>query len=343
MIAIRRMREADADAVREVDAVAFWTWEKQVKGEAARLVRRTRINILACREKDPGGCFVAEDEGQVVGFIFSRTWGGVGWFGTFAVLPEYQGQGIGQRLMAASLEYLHRGPDRVIGLETMPGSPYNLGLYLRQGFQARLPTLLLRKPPEPHTTDEARLRCWSAADNGTRKRWLADLREATGQILPGLDYSKEIVSNTRHSLGETLVLTEGTRAVGVSVVKLVSDCENPRDNRVTVRTLALHPGYTKDETLRALLDATEAIARNHGKQTPFQKRHSDGAQTPYQRRHSDGAQDLKMAVNARHTWAVERLLQWGYEVERMAVHMVLQETDSGPSIDDKVDFSRWAG
>jgi len=26
-----------------------------------------------------------------IGFIFSRTWGGVGWFGTFAVLPEYQG------------------------------------------------------------------------------------------------------------------------------------------------------------------------------------------------------------------------------------------------------------
>jgi ABC-type phosphate transport system permease subunit len=35
MITIRLMREEDADAVREVDAVAFWTWEKQLKGEAA--------------------------------------------------------------------------------------------------------------------------------------------------------------------------------------------------------------------------------------------------------------------------------------------------------------------
>jgi len=249
----------------------------------------------------------------------------------------------------------------------MPGSPYNLGLYLRQGFQARLPTLLLKKPLEPHTVDEARLKRWSAAEPGTQERWLADLREATDRIQTRLDYSKEITSNARHGLGETLVLTEGTRAVGMSVVRLVSDCENPRDKRATVRTLALHPGHTRDETLRALLDATEAVACTHGKQaplqrrhsdgaqapfqrrhsdgaqTPFQRRHSDGAQTPFQRRHSDGAQALSMAVNARHAWALERLLQWGYRVERMAVHMVLRGTDNGPSIDDKVDFSRWAG
>jgi ribosomal protein S18 acetylase RimI-like enzyme len=97
-------------------------------------------NVLTLRENDPEGCFVAEEEGRVVGLVFSRTWGGVGWFGTFAVLLKYQGRGIGKRLIAASLDYLRQDPGRVrvIGLETMPESPYSPGLYLRRGLQARL-------------------------------------------------------------------------------------------------------------------------------------------------------------------------------------------------------------
>jgi ribosomal protein S18 acetylase RimI-like enzyme len=319
MVTIRLMREEDADAVREVDAVAFWIWEKQLKGEAAQLYRRTRTNVLVCREKDPEGCFVAEEGDHVVGFIFSRTWGGVGWFGTFAVLPEHQGHGVGQRLMAACLEYLRQDPGRVIGLETMPGSPYSLGLYLRQGFQARFPTLLLSKALEQPTADHADFPRWSQAEAGTRKRWLAELQEATGQVLPGLDYSREITSTARHGLGETLMLTHGVRAVGMSTVWLVSGLEGWGEDRASVQALALHPGHTGDDTFCALLDATEALARTHDKQT------------------------VAVAVNARHAWALERLLQWGYRVERMAVRMVLKGTHDGPYTDGCVDLSRWAG
>lgn len=75
---------------------------------------------------------------EAVGFIFSRIWGKVGWFGTFSVLPEFQGQGIGQRLVAARINYLHESGFRVIGLETIPENPYNLGLYHKMGFQSRL-------------------------------------------------------------------------------------------------------------------------------------------------------------------------------------------------------------
>jgi len=319
VVTIRLMREEDVHTIREVDAVAFWTWEKQLKGETAQLYRRTPTNVLVSREKDPEGCFVAEEGDHVVGFIFSRTWGSVGWFGTFAVLPEYQGRGIGQQLVTASLEYLRQDPGRVIGLETMAGSPYNLGLYLRQGFQARFPTLLLSKALEQPTADDVDLPRWAQAEAGTRKRWLAELREATWQMLPGLDYSKEITSTARHSLGETLVLTHGVKAVGMSTVWLVSSCEGWGEEWASVQALTLHPDHTGDDTFRALLDATEALARTGGKQK------------------------VTMAVNARHTWALERLLKWGYRVERMAVHMVLKRTDDGPCTDGCVDLSRWAG
>jgi len=319
MVTIRPMREEDMDPVREVDRRAFGAWWRQLRGEGTELPPRTRRNVLALREKDPEGCFVAEEDGRVVGLIFSRTWGGVGWFGTFAVLPEYQGRGIGKRLIGASLEYLRRDPERVIGLETMPESPYNLGLYLRQGFQVRLPTLLLGKDLEPSTGGDVGLPRWSSVDEDTRQRWLADLREATGRIHPRLDYTKEIVSTARHRLGETLVLTDGSRAIGLSTVWLTSSREGGGDEWAGVQVMALHPTHTDEETFRALLDATEALARAHGKRR------------------------LALPVNARHTWALERLLHWGYRVERVTVRMVLRGTGEGPSTDNYVDLSRWAG
>jgi len=319
MTIIRQMVEEDADAVRDVDALAFWTWGKQLRGEAAPMYRRTRNNVLACREKDPDGCFVAEEDGQVVGFIFSRTWGGVGWFGTFAVLPAYQGRGIGKQLITASLEYLRQEPDRLIGLETMSESAYNLGLYLGLRFHVRLPTLLLSKELNKSGADHVDLPRWSSTDTSTRKRWLVDLTEATGQIQPGLNYSKEIVSVARHHLGETLVLTDGATAIGMSIIGLVSAWDGWGEQRASIQVLALHPAHTNEQALRALTGAGETLVRACGKQV------------------------LTVPVNARHAWALQQLLQCGYRVERMAVRMVLQGTDNGPRTDHCVDFARWVG
>jgi ribosomal protein S18 acetylase RimI-like enzyme len=316
---VRTMREEDADAIREIDAIAFSTWWRELHSDAAALPPRTRANVLALRQKDPAGCFVAEENGRMVGFIFSRTWGGVGWFGTFAVLPEFQGRGIGKQLIAASLEYLRQDPARVIGLETMPESPYNMGLYLRQGFEARLPTFYLDGVLAGSPTGHSSLVRWSSTDPGTRARWLADLREASGEIQPALDYSKEILSTAQHSLGETLVLCEGRRAIGFSTVWLTASREGWGDELAIVQTMALHPDHTSDGTLRALLDGSEALAHAHDKEI------------------------LIIPANGRHTWAMGRLLARGYRVSRAMIRMALKGTGAGVSVDGYVNFSRWSG
>jgi len=321
MTIVREMREEDTDTVRAVEVSAFGAWWKQLKGESVELPQRTQTIVRANRQKDPGGCFVAEEEGRVVGFVFSRTWGSVGWFGTFSVLPEYQGRGIGKQLIAASVDYLRRAPQpgRVIGLETMPDSLYNLGLYLRLGFRARFLTFLLGKTLERSVAGDVDLPRWSVANAETQERWLADLRRATGQIQPGLDYSKEIISTARHNLGQTLVLTEGATVIGSSTVWLESAREGMDDEWATVQVLALHPAHTNVETFRALVEASEELARARGKQR------------------------LAMPVNACHTWALEQLLRGGYRIERALVRMVLQGTDEGQSVNSHVNCSRWAG
>jgi ribosomal protein S18 acetylase RimI-like enzyme len=319
MTTIRLMQEADLDAVRRVDAVAFGAWWEQLTGKDEKLPPRTRANVLALLEKDPGGCFVAEEERRVVGLIFSRTWGSVAWLGTFAVLPDYQRRGIGQRLLAASLHYLRQTPYRVIGLETMPDITYNLGLYLKQGFLPALPTLLLSKRLEPATGGEIRLDRWSRVDAETRQSWLSELRVVTDRVRPGLDYSKEITSTARHGLGETLVLTSHARAIGLSSIWLKSSRESVNPDTASIQIMALDPACTSGDSFRALVGASESLASAHRKS------------------------EIVVPVNARHAGALRQLLDAGYRVERYSARMVLAGTEVSPPTDEHVNLSRWAG
>lgn len=319
MSKIRPMQEHDLDRVIEVEAAAFGPWYRQTHGREGDIPRRTRTNVHSVLIKDPEGCFVAEEDGQVVGFIFSRTWDSVGWFGTFSVLPERQGQGIGKQLVAASLDYLRRRPGRVIGLSTMPESPYNLGLYLKLGFQMRHLTLLLRKSLEGSPESASKLPCWSQATPATRERWLASLLEANGRIHRGLDYGKEIVVTARYDQGETVILTEGDQAIGMAVVWLTPARQGEEAKYGNTMVLALDPAYTDVDRFRALLAGTESMIRAHG------------------------LGEIVVWVNCQHAWALEQLLHWGYRVERAALRMVLAGTDSGPAVDRYVNLVRWAG
>jgi ribosomal protein S18 acetylase RimI-like enzyme len=315
---IRTMQEDDLDRVIEIEAEAFGAWYRQTRGREGGIPRRTHTNVRSCLAKDPAGCFVAEEDGQIVGFILSRTWGSVGWFGTFSVLPEWQGHGIGKRLVAASLEYLRQRPGRLIGLATMPESPYNLGLYLKLGFQMRHVTLFLRKSLQG-SPERSELPCWSQTTPATQERWLASLREASGRIHPGLDYSKEILVTAQYEQGETVVLTEGGRAVGMAVVWLTSSRQGQEVRAGNAMVLALDPAHTDTARFRALLAGTEAMVRSHG------------------------LEEILVTVNTRHTWALEQLLHWDYRVQRAMVRMVLARTDTGPAVDHHVNLVCWAG
>jgi ribosomal protein S18 acetylase RimI-like enzyme len=316
---IRVMQEEDLEQVIEIEAAAFGAWRRQTHGGEGDVARRTHTNVRSCLAKDPAGCFVACEQDEPVGFVFSRTWGSVGWFGTFSVLPEWQGQGIGKQLVAASLGYLRERPGRLIGLATMPESPGNLGLYLKQGFQVRYLTLFLRKSLAGSAEPRVELPRWSRATAATRARWLADLREASGRIHPGLDYSKEIVTTVEYEQGDAVVLSEGGRAAGMAVVSLTSSRQGQEARFGGMQALVLDPAHTDAERFRALLAGAESMVR------------------------ACGLEEIAVPVNARHTWALAQLLQWDYRVWLAMVRMVLAGTDAGPAVDGHVNLVRWAG
>jgi hypothetical protein len=211
-------------------------------------------------------------------------------------------------VIAANLSYLRDAPypQRVLGLETMPKSPYNLGFYTPLGFEARFLTFLMGKSLEGSTGKGVNLSHWSLADSRAQKLWITDLQNATEQIHPGLDYSKKIISTAKYSLDETFLLTLGRKAVGLSIVWFLSGREGVAEEQASVQMMVLHPAHTADQIFRILLDGTEAQAQAHNKQK------------------------LTTPVNACHALALERLIHSNYRFDQVRVRMVLEGTDAGP-------------
>ncbi len=316
---LRIMREEDLESVRQTEAQAFsaW-WEKWNPGKGSPAVRSLEM-VASCWRRDPQGCFVMEGDHRLLGSIFSCTWGRVGWFGALGVLPEAQGQGIGKELIQASVGYMRKEPARLIGLETQPDVPGNLGLYGRLGFELRLPTVFLMRDVPGAEGLPASVRLWSEATQTERVRWMEDLRRAADQITPGLDYSKEILAWGQPGQGEVLILLDGETAVGASVLPLIPALDGDRSALASVRTLFLHPGITVEDGLGELLQATGYVASGRG------------------------LQSLVVCCNGRHARALDVLYARGYRAIRSMVRLVLRGTDDGAVMDGTVDLCRWAG
>jgi hypothetical protein len=76
----------------------------------------------------------------------------------------------------------------------------------------------------------------------------------------------------------------------------------------SIKALAIHSEHPYEGTFHTLVSDSEALERSLEKT------------------------NITIPVNACHTWAIEQLLNPGFRVERLAVHMVLEGTDLGPVI-----------
>lgn len=140
---IRPFRDSDLPAIQEITIEGFApvTLERNLEeafGEIAGHDWRWRKarHIEQDAERDRDGIFVAEADGQIVGYI--TTWSdraaGVGFIPNLAVRREHQGAGLGRRLIERALEHF-----RALGLthariETLAQNPIGQHLYPACGF-----------------------------------------------------------------------------------------------------------------------------------------------------------------------------------------------------------------
>jgi GNAT superfamily N-acetyltransferase len=81
--------------------------------EASRIAAGT-ARVAHLQHTDPGGCWVAEADGEIVGTAIGLIREGVWGFSLFGVLPAFQAMGIGSRLYAPAIAYGSGEPGGII-------------------------------------------------------------------------------------------------------------------------------------------------------------------------------------------------------------------------------------
>ena len=84
---------------------------------------------------DPAGLFVAERNGDVVGFHWTKVEDGVGEVYVVGVDPSEQGSGLGSALTARGLRHLHESGLRTVDLYVEGDNDPALAVYRRLGFR----------------------------------------------------------------------------------------------------------------------------------------------------------------------------------------------------------------
>lgn len=154
---IRPLAPADVDAVAEVDFAAFQDVAlRHGLTPVVGAVRDSRAYVRRLLEIDPGGGFVAEEGGRIVGHAWVHPRGPIATIGPLAVEPPVQRRGIGRALLAQCIQ--SAGPRATqVRLVQESFNTAALGLYLSAGFRIVAPVIELAIDPGERTVDPGEL------------------------------------------------------------------------------------------------------------------------------------------------------------------------------------------
>jgi GNAT superfamily N-acetyltransferase len=304
MTSIHLMSADQSEAIAKLGVLAFTEYGEPRGWNPSP---RTQQNILACLNLNPSGCFVATVD-EPVGFIFSRRWGEVGWIGTFGVHPDFQGQNIGQSLLDAALRHLEGAGCTTIGLETMPDSPYNVGMYARRGFRLMFPTLLLEKK----TSLPAQPVPYMLLSQLPKAEAIPAVTRVSQAAWSGLDYAPEAKNADEYKWGETLLLG-WPRPWGFAIVRTVPKLEGLLEPICDASALVAHPEMRHQ--FPQILQAVESFA--HNRNVP----------------------QVSLPINALDWPVLQQALEYGFRVQHVMLRMFYKQNRVRPA---GIDSSRWA-
>lgn len=320
MVSIRPMRGEDLPRVNAILAQAF-SQEAAQRGMNRQEFPLCRPELLRMYLSAwPSGCFVAtESSGAVVGFVFSRLWGSVGWFGPLAVMPAEEDRGHGKRLVTACVEALKSAGARTIGLETPAASARNLALYTKLGFVSEcLSVDLLRDvstSPGVRTEKPLELRWYSQSSEANRGALDRLLRALCEAIEPRLDYRGEAALIRRHGFGDACLVLEGGTPLGYLMAHTEPYTSEEARQFLKIYALLVHP----DSGLPGL-ERLLAVAERWARQ--------------------EALRYLTLRAQVWYREAFEHLLSEGFRIIQNDMRLTLRGFGQRPS-GREIHFSRW--
>jgi GNAT superfamily N-acetyltransferase len=300
------MKADDWEEVSRLDTLAFNSY-LQKTGRETRVHHRTQANLIASLALHPKGCFVAKKD-KLVGYVFSRIWGKLGWIGTFGVDPDCQGQGIGKKLITQTIESLKEAGCTTIGLETMPDSPYNVGLYTKLGFNLSYPTLYLTKPSAPIVSIPS-FSLFSKVNEQEATAFIASLSQSANQ---NVNYVVEAQNAKEYGWGDTL-LFGWPQPYGFAIVRTIFILQGSSQSICGVICVVLEPKSRSQ--LGEVLQLLQSYAyENH-------------------------ASRITLPVNAIDSKVLREAIANGFQISEIMLRMVYQGKYMPP---EGIDVSRWA-
>lgn len=161
--------------------------------------------------------FAAEYEGKLVGVIFAFDRGNLGIFGPLAVLPEYQGKGIAQLLVAAVVDYLEATLPRPrrLGLCTFAQSTKHIHLYGKFGYYPGQLICVMHGQTSSTPNTEVQFASYAKLFEGKNEEESAAVEKAfldanrdllNETVAKGLDGATEILAIRKYNYGDTIYL-----------------------------------------------------------------------------------------------------------------------------------------
>jgi ribosomal protein S18 acetylase RimI-like enzyme len=141
---IRKYQLSDLDTIKQITILCFdgvsmdQNLEERfglINDRDWRFRKARHIDLDVATNAD--GIFVAEVDGQVVGYVTTRVdpVTSVGGIPNFGVLERYRNQGIGRRLLETAIAYLRSEGMQLARIETLEQNPIGQHLYPSVGFQ----------------------------------------------------------------------------------------------------------------------------------------------------------------------------------------------------------------
>lgn len=260
-IHLRQLTESDLSEADRIFRVAFGTFigvpdPSRFGGDADYVRTRWLADPSATR-----GAFEGE---KPLGSNFAANWGSFGFFGPLTVEPSYWERKIAQQLLGATMEIFRAWGNQHLGLFTFAHSPKHMALYQKFGFWPRDLVALTGRDlagweGEVHA-DVAKL---SDVPPERKAEFMAECRNISEANFAGLDLSREIEAVDKQKLGNTLLVSRGSKPVGFAVCHIGAGSE-AGNGTCYIKFAAVRPSATAHEDLVTLLRACRDFAISRG-------------------------------------------------------------------------------
>ena len=217
----RSVRGPDRATLRDIDSlnrVFTEAFTDRYSRDGLVGVRVPQLNSqvwrYALEDAGDGSMVWRDGEGHMVAFNMVHRSGTEGWMGPLAVRPDRQGEGLGSAMVRTGIEWLKAQGATTIGLETMPRTVDNIGFYSRIGLvPGNLTVTLVRDVPRRGAASSELL-------SGAGASWTEKLEECrllTEQLLPGVDFTRELALTRELGIGDTTLTREGGTLTGFAL------------------------------------------------------------------------------------------------------------------------------